>query len=274
MSRPRSRLLPTPHLFMVASVVLLTATALAGSAAGEVVAGTCTGTVTMEGQTIVDAQQAQSISVEIPDQGVAEIAGGFDVEPSGEPVAYRSELRGQHAFGSWVITSWTGESSTPEVAATQTYALPNFIPRGSGPIPVVLDVTFGSETCRIVGAVMVAGPTFDGLTIVMLVATLLLLAATAAAGRPGARGFGRPLVGSITGLLAGAAGAVTLFGAGVISLDSNVWWLAPLLFGVLGIALGAMAPFERRREVEERQLVEEHGGGSDDSDTALAGQPE
>jgi hypothetical protein len=174
---------------------------LFGPAAGEEVEGICTGPVTMEGRPFIDVQQPSTAPVEIPDRGTAQVAGSFDLPPAEARVPYRGELRGRHAFGAWVITSWTGQSSTLEVAAARTYQLPNVIPRGNGPIPVVLDVAFGDESCRVVGTVVVAGPRFDGLTLVMLAVTLLLLGATATSGRTGTRGSGRPLVGAITGLL-------------------------------------------------------------------------
>lgn len=245
-SRHWSRL-PIPHLFMGTSIALVAVAAMIGPVAGEVVDGTCTGEVTMEGVRVVDAQQPASTPVAIPDRGTAQVVGSFDLEPLDEPVPYRGALRGQHAFGSWLIASWTGQSSVPEVAGSQAFALPNFIPRGSGPVPLALDVSFGDESCRIVGALAVAGPTFDGLTVAWLVATLLLLATTVAAGRSGARGSGRPFVGLVSGLLAGGTGAMTLFGAGAITLDSNVWWYAPVMLAALGAALGAAAPFGRKK---------------------------
>jgi hypothetical protein len=248
MSNQPSHVLPIAPLFMAISVILVAAVSVfvwVGPAAGEVVEGTCTGSVTMEGQPAVDVQQASEVPVEIPDRGIAQVAGSFDLPPAETPVPYRGELRGRHAFGTFEITSWSGRSSTPEMVAERTYELPNVIPRGSGPIPVVLEAAFGDESCRIVGAVVVAGPRFDGLTLGMLVVTGLLLGATAASGRSGPRGSGRPLVGALTGLLAGGTGAVALFGTGTIPLDSNVWLVAPLLLGALGVTLGAVAPFGR-----------------------------
>ena len=273
MQRSLSRVLPIPHLFMGVSITLLLALFFLASgpsspATAEVVDGTCTGTVTMDGEPVIDAQQARSVPAVVPDRGIADVVGGFDVEPSDQAVPYRGELRGQHAFGSWVITSWTGQTSTSEVVASQAYALPNFIPRGSGPVPLVLDVSVGTDSCRIIGMFAVAGPTFDGLTIVLLGVTLVLLAATLGAGRAGRRGFGRPFVGLVTGVLAGAAGAVTLFGAGAISLDSNVWWFAPLVVAALGAALGMVAPFGRKQP--ERELPESDRDEADTSSHAAA----
>lgn len=258
--------LPIPHLFMGMSVTLVVLAAMVGPTAGgvaaEVVDGTCRGEVTMADVVVVDAQQAASTPVAIPDRGTAQVVGGFDVGPLDEPVPYRADLRGRHAFGSWTIASWAGESSTPEVTASQSYALPNFIPRGSGPVPLALDASFGDDTCRVVGTLAVAGPTFDGLTLAWLVATLLLLAATLAAGRAGSRGFGRPLVGLVTGLLAGGTGAMALFGAGAISFDSNVWWYAPLVLAALGAALGGVAPFGRNRTEDGAQSPVDDGRGT------------
>jgi hypothetical protein len=274
MSRHPSHALPVVHLFMAISVALVSAVSifvLVGPAAGEVVEGSCTGSVTMQGRPVIDAQQPSSVPVEIPDRGTAEIAGGFDRDPAPAPVPSLGELRGRHAFGTWVIASWAGRSTTPELAATRTYELPDIIPRGSGPIPVVLDVTFGEESCRVVGTAVVAGPRFDRLTITLLVVTGLLLVATAGSGRSRARGSGRPLVGTIAGLLAGATGAAALFGSGSIALDSNVWFVAPLLLGALGVTLGVLAPFGRL-PVEDSDGPAA-SGGTDGSDGRAALEP-
>jgi hypothetical protein len=292
MSRHPSHVLPIAPLFMAISVILVAAVGVfvwVGPAAGQVVEGTCTGSVTMEGQLVVDVQQPSTAPVEIPDRGTAAVAGSFDLPPAEAPVPYRGELRGRHAFGTFVITSWDGQSTSPEVVAERSYELPNVIPRGSGPIPVVLDAAFGDESCRIVGTVAVAGPTFDGLTVAMLLVTGLLLGATAASGRSRARGSGRPLVGAITGLLAGGTGAVALFGAGTIALDSNVWFVAPLLLGALGVTLGAVAPFgrppagdaDRTSDAEEADVSAASGGtrgaggseGPDDAEGLVADRP-
>lgn len=61
MQRRPSRVLPIPHLFMGMSIALLVALFLtAGTSSpvtAEVVDGRSTGTVTMEGERVVDAQQ-------------------------------------------------------------------------------------------------------------------------------------------------------------------------------------------------------------------------
>jgi hypothetical protein len=266
--------LPIASLFMAISVTLVAAVGVfvwVGPAAGEVVEGSRTGSVTMEGQLAVDVQQPSTAPVEIPDRGTAEVAGSFDLPPAEAPVPYRGELRGRHAFGTWVITSWTGRSTTPEVSAARSYELPSFIPRGSGPIPVVLDASFGDESCRVVGTVAVAGPTFDGLSLAMIVVTGLLFGATAASGRSRARGSGRPLVGAITALLAGGTGAVALFGTGVIALDDNVWFVAPLMLGALGVTLGAVAPFGRPPAGEPDRATDVEG--ADGAEGLVAHRP-
>jgi hypothetical protein len=190
-SRPPTGVLPIAPLLMAISVTLVAALWVfvwVRPAAGEVVEGSCTGSVTIEGQPVVDVQQPSTAPVVISDRGTAEVAGAFDLPPTEAPVPYRGELRGRHAFGTFVITSWDGQSTTAEVVADRSYELPNVIPRSSGPIPVVLDAAFGDESCRVVGTVVVAGPRFDGLTLAMLVATGLLLGATAASGRSRPRG--------------------------------------------------------------------------------------
>lgn len=265
MTSRRSRSYPIPHLFMLASVAVVAITAMTAEASAEVVEGSCAGTVTINGEFVTDADRSVVAPAVIAESGTAQIEGSFDRAPSDAAVAYRGELRGRHAFGSWPIVSWSGQSRTPEVDATEPYALPAFIPRGSGAVPLDLDVEFGDDTCQIAGAVAVVGPTFDGLTVGSLVTTLLLLSATIAAGRAGSRGRGRPLLGLFVGLLAGLAGAATLFGAGAIAFDSILWWIAPFVLGALGIALGVAAPFGR--DTGGRELLTPGTSGSGERDT-------
>ena len=56
MRRRRSRLYPVPHLFMAASVAFLAIATTAAAASAEVIEGTCTGTVTTNGELVVDTQ--------------------------------------------------------------------------------------------------------------------------------------------------------------------------------------------------------------------------
>jgi hypothetical protein len=91
-----------------------------------------------------------------------------------------------------------------------------------------------------------AAPAVDLLAIASLVVLVALLAATIRAGRAGAHGSGRPVLGLVAGLLAGAAGATALFSLGAIALSSPIWAYAPLALGTLGAALGLTVPFHRR----------------------------
>jgi len=91
-----------------------------------------------------------------------------------------------------------------------------------------------------------AVPAVDLLALASFVVLLALLAATIHAGRRGAHGSARPILGLVAGLLAGAAGATGLFSLGAIALSSPIWVYAPLALGTLGTALGLTAPLHRR----------------------------
>lgn len=91
-----------------------------------------------------------------------------------------------------------------------------------------------------------AAPAVDALAIVSLVVLAALLAATIHAGRAGAHGSGRPVLGLVAGLLAGAAGATAMFSLGAVAIGSPIWVYAPLVLGTLGTALGLTAPFRRQ----------------------------
>lgn len=111
-------------------------------------------------------------------------------------------------------------------------------------------VTVGDPSCAadmaMAGTVGPAAPALDGLTVGSLVALLTLLVVTVRAGRMGAHGSGRPIVGLTAGLLAGLAGATTLFSVGAITLSSPAWIYVPMALATLGTALGTTAPLPRR----------------------------
>lgn len=109
--------------------------------------------------------------------------------------------------------------------------------------------TVGDASCA-VGMTMAAPvepavPAVDGLMVGSLVALLALLAVTVGAGRAGAHGSGRPILGLVAGLLAGLAGAASLFSMGAITLSSPTWIYGPLVLSTLGTALGTTAPLPR-----------------------------
>lgn len=247
MLRSLSRPPAVPQLLVGTSIATLLLLTLAPPfpAAGEVIEGNCTGTVTMDGAVVIDAAQPAATPVEIPARGTARVEGSFAPETDGDPVPFRAVLRGQHAAGSWIVAAWNGTSTGAELVVDTSYRLPNALPPGSGPIPLVLDVDLGGQSCRIAGTVAVAGERFDVVTVLLLTIAALLLVASLASGRADRRGAGRPVIGGMTGLLAGVIGAAGLFGAGVIATDSNVWWSAPLLLAAVGLLSGALAPFRQ-----------------------------
>jgi hypothetical protein len=63
---------------------------------------------------------------------------------------------------------------------------------------------------------------------------------------------------------------VALFGTGVISLDSNMWWVAPLLTGALGVTLGAVAPFGQTPAGDADRPVDSEGTGARSSTAPLS----
>lgn len=86
-------------------------------------------------------------------------------------------------------------------------------------------------------------------TLAALVALLSLVTAIFRAGRMRSHGAGRPILGLLAGLLAGAAGAASLFSLGVIPLASPAWIYLPLVLATLGASLGWTAPFGQGRAV-------------------------
>lgn len=240
----------TPLARRLASALALLAVtaALLGSvpapAVAEVVSGSCTGSVTIDDTIVLEADQPRDVAVEVPTSGSYVFVGSIDRDGGEESaVPYSGSLRLQLPVGSVELGEWSGETTDTEVVASGGYALPGVLPGGTGPIPVEVVHIAGGEVCRIIVSITTPGDTWDALTIGLLVVTLLLVAATFAAGRQDARGRGRPLAGLFAGLVGGLTGAAMLFGTATIALDSPVWWVLPAVLAALGLLLGSLAPF-------------------------------
>jgi hypothetical protein len=233
-----------PRLVLVACASVLLGWTVPSSAAAEIVSGRCTGTVTIDDSITLDADQPRDVPVEVPTSGSFVFVGGIERDGGEEaPVPYSGELRLLLPIGSWQLEEWSGETTETEVVASGGYALPGILAGGTGPVPFEVVHIAGGDVCRIVVSVTTPGSAWDAVTIGLLVVTLLLVAATFAAGRRDARGRGRPLVGFVAGSLGGLTGAATLFGAAGIALDSAVWWVLPAVLAALGLLLGVTAPF-------------------------------
>jgi hypothetical protein len=249
---------------LVACASVLLGWTVQASAAAEVVSGRCTGTVTIDDSITLDADQPREVPVEVPTSGSFVFVGSIERDGGEEaPVPYSGELRLLLPIGSWQLEDWSGETTDTEVVASGGYALPVALPSGTGPIPFEVVHIAAGEVCRIVVSVTTPGSTWDAVTIGLLVVTLLLVAATFAAGRQDAGGRGRPLVGLVAGLLGGLAGAATLFGAAGIALDSAVWWVLPAVLAALGLLLGVMAPFGAEATASGTADTTPDGDGAD-----------
>ncbi|MFO7778588.1 MAG: hypothetical protein R6V28_09565 [Nitriliruptoraceae bacterium] len=269
----RSVVVPWSLVTTVLASLLLT-WSLQAPAAAEVVSGSCTGTVTIDDGIVLEATQPRETPVEVPANGsfvfVGSIDGSDDEEVS---VPFSGELRLLLPVGSWPLEDWSGETSDTEVVASGGYALPGVMPGGTGPIPFEVLHIVGGEVCRIVVSVTTPGSTWDAVTIGLLAVTLLLVAATFAAGRRDGRGRGRPLVGLLAGLLGGLTAAATLFGAAAIPLDSAVWWILPAVLAALGLLLGAVAPFGGETAATAAPGADGRGGGGDAAEGRSSSDP-
>ena len=246
------------RLGLVVGAGLLLTSMLQVPGAAEVVSGSCTGTVTIDDGVVLEATQPREVATEVPTEGSFVFVGSIEGDgDAGEAVPFSGELRLLLPIGSWPLEAWSGETGDTEVVVNGGYALPGVLPSGTGPIPFEVVHIVGGEVCRIVVSVAAPGSSWDAVTIGLLVASLLLVAAMFAAGRRDLRGRGRPLVGLIAGLLGGLMAAATLFGAGGVALDSAVWWILPAILAALGLLLGAVAPFGR-----EAESTEVRGSGS------------
>jgi hypothetical protein len=110
------------------------------------------------------------------------------------------------------------------------------------PVPhLFMGLSAGILALLTLAAVSEAG----GGTISASLAFPALLGVTVRAGRPGADGHGRPLLGLGAGLLTGLAGASILVGLDVLPSGGPQWVYLPLLFATLGTMLGVAVPARR-----------------------------
>jgi len=257
---------PAPRRVVAGFLTVLAALALIGAfpatpASAEVVEGDCDGVVTIDDEVVIDAAQPADVPVEVPRRGSFEFEGTIEREPDEDPITQRGELRLLLPIGSHTLETWSGTTSTPEVVGRGTYEVPTFAPGGSGPLPLELVITADRQRCVILVGVTVPGTTWDATTFTLLLVTVLLLAALLFSGRRDAKGKGRPLVGLLSGLLAGILAAATLFVGALIALNSVLWWVLPVVLAALGVLIGVAAPFGRD------PVVPEEDGAEPDPDT-------
>lgn len=172
-----------------------------------------------------------------------------EVSPARLPVPHLFMVVSMGFFSLMMVTAFApaaadgggSGAAAPRSAPVETSA------RASG---CTAGATDGDASCVVemtmAAPVDAAGPSIDGLTVGSLVALLALLAVTVGAGRARAHGSGRPILGLVAGLLAGLAGATSLFSVGAITLGSPTWIYGPLVLSTLGTALGTTAPLQRR----------------------------
>lgn len=226
---------------IVTAVLLLV---VASPAAAVITRGPCTGSATFSDGTVLDAAQPLSEVTEVPPEATVTYEGSENRPQLEQPTPHSGSITVALPLGSWTVATWSGEGVETSAGGEYSYEVPEIVPRGTGPITVSGFHTHDVVNCAATVRVTLAGdPGLPALVAAAL--TVLGLVALAASGVPKQRGrlAGRPVLGIISGLLAGLVGGAALFLYGVVGLDSTVLAGLPVLGILVGLILAVWGPF-------------------------------
>ncbi|HKJ55549.1 MAG TPA: hypothetical protein VJ978_06135 [Nitriliruptoraceae bacterium] len=242
----------------------------ASPSAAEVVEGTCTGSVTVQGTdlTIADDSAADT-TIEIPASGTVDYTASLGVEAPAEPQTAEGDLVITLPIGEWEVESWSNETTLVEVSGTETYRVPAWVPQGSGAIPLEVTHVQGDTVCRADYRIAVEGSPWSAQSALLVLLTVIAGIAMLWAGRDRGTGSGRPIAGAIAGFVFGLLCAGSLFAFGAAPLDSPLFYILPLVGMAIGIGLGAWGPFDSGQPSDATDATDE----TDETDRAAGTTP-
>lgn len=175
-------------LTLLGAVAVIFVALLAAPALAEITKGSCRGSATwpeIQGDNVLDAARPIDDAFVAPPGATVSYAGdlGPGATESDEPVAFEGGVSIRIPRMSVPIVGWDGDTEEVSDSGIYTYDLPDFVPRGTGPMEVTAYHNHsGYPDCEAKVAV-----TLDGSPGVAAVAagglTLLAGAGTVAAGR-------------------------------------------------------------------------------------------
>ncbi len=140
-------------LGILAGTTILFVGALAAPATAEVIQPPCTGSVTFSDGTTVTEKQPLTETVEAPASDTVTYSGDTTLDPPSEPEGFSGSVAlALPAGGSYVIVDWPvpSDATTEQTSVTDgtyTYTVPDWVPKGTGPMEVTATHTQRGQTC-------------------------------------------------------------------------------------------------------------------------------
>lgn len=138
-------------VLVVLGTMTMFSVATLSAPAGAVVTAGCTGSATFSNGTVVTAEQPLSVVSVVPAEDTVAYNGAIDIPkpPDDSPIPFVGGVGARVAgISSWTVVSWSGETVEVSDSGTHKYEVPDWVPRGTGTINVLVAHTQGGKTCN------------------------------------------------------------------------------------------------------------------------------
>jgi hypothetical protein len=134
---------------LLASVTVLSAAVFASPVSAEVIEGPCTGSATFSGPITVTESQPLDVTTIVPAEDTVQYVGNLNIDPPSDlvPFAGGIDVALPPPFGGWTVVSWTGDTVEVSDSGSYAYAVPSWVPRGTGGLKVTATHTQQGTTC-------------------------------------------------------------------------------------------------------------------------------
>lgn len=144
-------------MLVLGTITVLTVSALASPATGEVFEGPCTGSATFSNGVVVTESQPADQTVEVPDGDTVQYEGNVNIPAPDDPIPFDGGISVRLPIGGATIVTWADNTVEVSDAGEYTYTLPSYIPRGTGGLEVTARHSQGGVTCVVVVTMAVEG---------------------------------------------------------------------------------------------------------------------
>jgi hypothetical protein len=136
-------------LAMLGSVTVLSLATLASPASAEVIEGPCTGSATFSGPFTVTESQPLDVTTIVPAEDTVQYIGNVNIDPPNDEVPFAGgiDVALPPPFGGWTVVSWAGDTVEVSDSGSYAYAVPAWVPRGTGGLKVTATHTQQGTTC-------------------------------------------------------------------------------------------------------------------------------
>jgi len=134
---------------LLASVTMLSAAVFASPVSAEVIEGPCTGSATFSGPITVTESQPLDVTTIVPAEDTVQYVGNLNIDPPSDlvPFAGGIDVALPPPFGGWTVVTWAGDTVEVSASGSYAYAVPSWVPRGTGGLKVTATHTQQGTTC-------------------------------------------------------------------------------------------------------------------------------